>query len=309
MILAVGQTASIAVGSEVRFTSKPRRYSRSTSASFGFSSDEGSDFQCRREGRKSWSRCRSPVTFQVGEGIHTFRVRLQASSPPAVWRWTVDRTPPRPTAIPVPRSAFQRHRWFTVAWRGVDGLSGVRTFDLRSVISSYEGATRRHALWLKGTQSTGTSLRGRPGFTYCFSGRTRDRAGNLSAFSQPATCTAIPVDDSAMVHRGPWAKRRRPGSYLGTVSGASKRGATLSLPAVRAARLALVATTCQRCGRLKAYWKGSLVKRVDLHSPRTRKRRFILLAARRKARVGSVRLVVTSRRKPVRIEGLAVSAR
>jgi hypothetical protein len=83
---------------DTNITSGPSGSVNSTSATFGFSSNqEGSTFECSLDGA-NFSQCTSPKDYTgLADGSHTFRVRAidsagNADSSPAVRTWTVETT-------------------------------------------------------------------------------------------------------------------------------------------------------------------------------------------------------------------------
>jgi hypothetical protein len=150
---------------------------------------------------------------------------------------------------------------------------------------------------------------GAPGTTYCFSARAIDGAGNASPFGTEG-CTNVPVDNPTFKHRGKWAKKTGAGYYLNTFSRTKKKGAKLTLPGVQAKALSVIVTKCKSCGVIKVFFKGKLLKRINLRSKAKarQKLRFVNLNPFASAQTGTVRITVVSTGKLVIVEGLGVSA-
>jgi acid phosphatase type 7 len=148
---------------------------------------------------------------------------------------------------------------------------------------------------------------GEPGFTYCFQATATDWDGNTSATSAE-DCTSIPVDNISFRHWGGWAKKSGAGYYLGSFSQTRNLGATLTLKNVTAKHLAIIVTTCPRCGAIRVFFGGKLVSRIQLRSPTTTKMRMITVKTFDTPQTGTVKVRVSSRGKLVRVEGLGVSA-
>jgi hypothetical protein len=88
----------------------------------------------------------------------------------------------------------------------------------------------------------------------------------------------------------------------------SRPGAALTKTGVRTRRIAVVATKCATCGTLGVYWKGTLLKKLNLAASSTAKKQLITVATFGSSRSGTVKLVVLSSGRPVIVEGLGVSA-
>ncbi|MEP6762214.1 MAG: hypothetical protein ABJA93_12730, partial [Sporichthyaceae bacterium] len=74
------------------------------------------------------------------------------------------------------------------------------------------------------------------GYTYCFSVRARDRAGNVTQWSVPL-CTAKMYDDRALSASGIWTRATgRSGFYQGSYSKSTRRYATLRMTGTRGRR-------------------------------------------------------------------------
>jgi hypothetical protein len=99
------------------------------------------------------------------------------------------------------------------------------------------------------------------GWTYCYSARARDHAGNVSQWSRSG-CTSVALDDRALTHEGHWSRLTGQRFLLGTASRASRWANQLSTP-VRADAVWLVVSTCPTCGTIGVLndhlmWKASL---------------------------------------------------
>jgi MYXO-CTERM domain-containing protein len=80
---------------DTTLTQTPTHPSNETSATFGFSSEAGTTFECSLDGA-AFSPCTSPVTYSsLAEGSHTFQVRARdaagnVDASPAEFSWTLD---------------------------------------------------------------------------------------------------------------------------------------------------------------------------------------------------------------------------
>jgi hypothetical protein len=95
-VVASGGTATDITAPETSVVSGPSGTVRSAAAGFRFASSEaGSTFECRLDGR-GWDRCSASPTFRgLRDGRHDLQVRAvdgagNADPTPAVRRWTVD---------------------------------------------------------------------------------------------------------------------------------------------------------------------------------------------------------------------------
>lgn len=89
------------------------------------------------------------------------------------------------------------------------------------------------------------------------------------------------------------------------MSRATERGAVLSAGVV-ASRIALVYTACDGCGSVDVFLGSTKLARVDTGAASTRARRVATVAVFTRARSGTVRVVVASSGRPVKIDGLAI---
>ncbi|MEX0832961.1 MAG: hypothetical protein WD276_03670 [Actinomycetota bacterium] len=212
-----------------------------------------------------------------------------------------------PTGLSVtnPSAAFTKQSSFPVSWTAIDPGSGVASFDVRVREAPFDGDFGPWTLWLDDTSSTGADFGGEPGNTYCFEVSATDNSLNTSGFSAD-TCTSIPLDDRALVSSGAWSRFNGSGHYLGTFSQSRSKGSVLSLADVHAKELAIVVARCPSCGKIKVFWRGMLLKRINLYSPVVRKNLTVGLGVFAGMQIGKIRVRNITGGKPVRIDGLGV---
>ena len=73
-----------------------------------------------------------------------------------------------------------------------------------------------------------------------------------------------------------------------------------------ASGLALLATACPTCGRIRVFWDGAPVSTVDLRARRLRRSVIVPVASFGSVESGRVLISVTSTAEPVTIDGLVV---
>jgi len=252
-----------------------------------------------------------------GPGTYTVRAQLTSHDGtykdlPNVLAWTTftmrstDTTAPS-ASLGAPRAALTIGSTVAVAWAGADAGSGVDTFDVRVRTSRWD---RAYSGWsypsgLQRTSTRSATVPAAAGYSYCFSVRSRDTAGNLSPWTAQR-CSARALDDRALAAGAGWSRKTGSGFYAGTVTTATKAGATLSRTGVQASRLGLVATRCTTCGTVGVYLSGRLFTTVNLRAASTQRRALISLPAFSQ-RTTTVTLKVMSSGKLVQIDGLAVA--
>jgi acid phosphatase type 7 len=217
-----------------------------------------------------------------------------------------DGAPPTGVRVKVARRV-QSSKSFSVSWTASDSGSGVASYDVRYRTAAWNGEFGPRIAWQRATTVLRRSFVGAPGSTYCFSVRARDRRGNVSWWSSE-TCTAIPLDDLKLRGTG-WSRQRAAGYFLDTYSLAQAHGRTLHRTGVSARRITLVATTCPSCGSVVVLWNGHVLKRIDLRSTAVEKNRLLPVVLLRAVRNGSVTIRISSRGRPVKIEGLGLARR
>jgi hypothetical protein len=175
----------------VVITGIPPTLTMMASATFSFVGADTSDpvgslvYLCSLDGATA-SPCTSPTTY-VGltSAAHSFAVTVRdpsSNSSSASYAWRVDRVAPTLT-MTAPVNAYALTTTLTPAWSARDGGGGLASSDVRWLRAPLNGAFTRAVYpttWQKTTASTATLAGAAPGFTYCFSARASDNAGNVS---------------------------------------------------------------------------------------------------------------------------------
>lgn len=204
-----------------------------------------------------------------------------------------------------PLDPFVRAKSFQVSWSATDDKSGVASYDV-AYREAYDSALGELIAWLTDTSVTSATFVGKPGFSYCFSARATDGAGNSSDYTEER-CTAVPLDDVQLRKSADWTRSTGSGYYLKTFTAGKERGAALSLASVTSDRLALVATRCPGCGTVKVFLGQTQLKKVSLNATRVMKKQLIPIKTFGSTATGKVKIVISSDGKPVKIEGLGIA--
>ncbi|HET7530019.1 MAG TPA: glycoside hydrolase domain-containing protein [Mycobacteriales bacterium] len=174
-------------------------------------------------------------------------------------------------------------------------VSGVATYDVRwrraSDTAGY-GPWHQPPAW-QHTRARSQTAGLRPGFTYCFSARATDRSGNTGRWAAP-TCIARATDDRALAAGPNWHRGTGSVFYLGTVTTATRHGASVTRSGVQARRIGIVATTCPKCGAVRVYVGSTPIADIDLTSSSSHRRAIRLLPAFSSLRTGTVRVRIRS---------------
>ncbi len=143
------------------------------------------------------------------------------------------------------------------------------------------------------------------GQTACFSARSHDAAGNVSAWTAPR-CTAVALDDRAMT--GSTGTRRIAGAryFRGTATVLGGVRTSLRLPGLVRDTGWLVATTCPTCGRVMVLVGNGSYGSVNLHSATRHDR--VLLPLPGPPQSGRLTLVPVRNKQRIVIDGVALLA-
>jgi hypothetical protein len=139
-----------------------------------------------------------------------------------------------------------------VAWRASKVLAPITGYDVEYTTGPWTETEDDDpvAPWtrlLTGTRKTKVALTGEEGKEYWWRVRAHDADGLVSDWSE-TNGTAMPLDDSALQHSGPW-KTVRDHAYLhGTALRTTTKGATLLVSQAGAYGLVILGSTCPGCG-------------------------------------------------------------
>jgi hypothetical protein len=217
-----------------------------------------------------------------------------------------DSTPPSGGQITTNLPVFGLTTPITVGWGGASDSSGVAGYTAYVSTAPYDGGFDSPTQFATSSGASSASFQGNPGHTYCFSVTATDKAGNTSSPSAEK-CTALPVDDTALTGSNWTRSSGQRGYYQGTSSTSSTEGAELTLAGVQAKQIALVATTCRKCGSVQVLLGSTSLKTVNLASKSEKREQVIPVASFSSVQTGTVTVRVTTAGKRVIIDGLGVS--
>lgn len=152
------------------------------------------------------------------------------------------------------------------------------------------------------------SLSGLAARTHTLAVWARDAAGDVDPSAATRTWT-VPRNNTTLGHSSGWTKAKGSGYYLNTYSTTTRKGASLSTAVSGARRIALVATKGPGHGKVKVLLGSTVLKTVSLAATRLSKRQVIAVVTFPSGRSGTLKVVVATSGKPVRIEGLGVATR
>ncbi|MDQ3308116.1 MAG: Ig-like domain repeat protein, partial [Actinomycetota bacterium] len=270
-------------------------------AGFTFSAVEGNGFQCLLSGPSAahdWQPCSAPRSYvALADGQYTFEVRATDAAgnvdpSPASYGWTIDLTAPETTFGSGPADG---------SWV----LSRSATLEL----ASSESAST-FACTLDGVGRTCGPASLQPtdlaSGTHVATATATDAAGNTDATPASRTWT-VPFDDTQLARSKGWAQKTARSAYLGTYALSTLKGATLTKGAISATKIALVATRAPGHGTVNVFLGNTLLKKVSLASPTVKNKQVIPVATFAAARTGTIKVVVFTAGKQVRIDGLGLA--
>lgn len=280
--------------------SGPATLTNGRNATLGFTSTNGTSFQCQLDGA-GWTACGtggSGTASYAGlaDGRHTVQVRALngagADGTPASWTWDVDTVAPQ-TAITSAPPAWLLTPSATVTYASSEAGS---TFTC-----TFDGAPATCG-------PTGYTASGPTATTHVFAVAATDQARNRDATPAQATFT-VPRPSSDLTLGAGWRLRSSTGSYRDRFAVATRAGSAMSTRASGVRRLALVASTGPGFGTAKVYLGSTLLRTVSLAARTLRTEQIIPVATFGAAKRGAVRVVVASNGKQVRIEGIGLARR
>jgi len=208
-----------------------------------------------------------------------------------------------------PASGYALSTLLTPSWSAADVGGGLANVDVRWMRAAYNGgfsAAVYPSTWQKTTATKATLSGVAPGYTYCFSARARDKAGNFSAWSL-WRCSAVALDDRSLAASSGWSRVTSSLFYRSTATTTTRSAVTLTRTGVQAKRIYLVATRCSTCGTVGVYWNGTLIKKVSLYSSTLTRRSVIGVTTFTGVRTGTLTIKTLTSSKPVQIDGVALN--
>jgi uncharacterized protein YjbI with pentapeptide repeats len=222
---------------------------------------------------------------------------------------------PLPPAVRLlrPSATYSLDKRVLVSWSAVDAGTGVAASSVRYTRAPATGGAASAWIYPTGWSAvTGSSITfsGTTGYRYCFSVRSRDKLGNVSAWT-PSRCTTTPRDDRSLaVKSGSWTRSKATGYLNGTYSQASRRGSTLvSSSELTVRQVGVTARRCPTCGAVALYVDGVRQGVISLYSPTVVKRAVVMLPRLTTQWRGRIKIVVVTSGKSVRLDGVVVSSR
>jgi hypothetical protein len=225
--------------------------------------------------------------------------------------WTADASPPTARLL-APAATVVLAPSAKLAWSGADAGSGVASYDVR-----YRTASDRSTQWSsyvqpaawQRTTSTSGALRLSAGVEYCISARSRDRAGNTSAWT-PERCLARALDDRALKpSTGSWKRSTPSTAYAATRTDTRTNAAALVRTSTHARKVTLVATTCSTCGKVEVWMGARRLGAVSTYSRQTRHQVLLALPTQTAVRSGDLRLKSVQAGRRVYIDGVVLQRR
>ena len=176
-------------------SSGPSGSTNSTTASFGFSSnDTGANFECQLEGG-AWDDCVSPRSYaNLADGSHAFSVRAidgagNADATPSTRMWTVDTVPPSVSITsPTAGTRYTTAQNIQITATASTDTARVDYFDNGSLAGA-EDALPFAFSWTVSSADNGA---------HSWTARATDEAGNVGTGSAPVAVTVdIPLGDGS----------------------------------------------------------------------------------------------------------------
>ncbi len=293
----------------------------STTHTFTFDAEPRTDattFECKlqvtyrgtpSEGAQAghdWRLCETGMTYQrLADGDYVFAVKAIEGTgdeavedeSPATQSWT--------TAVP-PRSPETRivsgpnaNAWLlstTVTYRFTSTVQGS---EFQCDLGSRTYPCDRGSFTVR-RPAAGSHLFE----VYAMAGRTRDLSPATRRFH-------VPLDDRDLEPVRSWTGKKVQGHFKNTVRETTVKGAALVTRGTQKfRRIALVADKGRGHGTVRVFWNKRLLREVSLWSRREQRRQVIPVKSfSGKLRKGTLRIVVVSSGKVVRIDGLGIADR
>jgi hypothetical protein len=185
-------------------------------------------------------------------------------------RVTIDRSAPKVatprvslrTGVQVGSTSTKAPLPVTVSWSASDAGAGVKSYDVKR---SYDGGAYR--LVASGVTATSLTSTIKPGHTYRFKVRARDKAGNVSGWVRAATWrgTLTQQNSTSVKYGGAWATASSSAFSGGSLRTASTAGASARLTFSGRA-VAWVTALRPDAGQVRVYIDGALTATIDTYA-------------------------------------------
>jgi hypothetical protein len=218
----------------------------------------------------------------------------------------VDTAPPSLGIASIP--AFTEFNSQRVTYAAVDNKTGVKSYDVRwSSGSSLKAYSSWHypAGWQRTTATFETLPSLVDGYSYCFSIRARDNAGNITPWSVPL-CTAKMYDDAALNASAGWKRlTKKVGFYKQTYTQSFAYARTLARFGTYT-RIGVIAFRCPTCGVINIYSGSKLIKQLSLRSTKAKSGLFAYVTGLMPQHTGRVTIKIVSRKRNVVIDAFGL---
>ncbi len=286
--------------------------------------ESGATFACRLDGPSQahgWSDCtETPVTGATTStgsrlytglevGTYTFSVRAtdgfalgpNTDPTPAAYSWEVVAAEgPPDTDAPNTRITSGARRWLPSTFLGLTYDADEETVGFRC---TYDGAPRSCGDGQANLLAMGAG-------DHTFTVAAVDIDGNVDPTPAVARWT-VPRDsaDLKTYSKKHWTKKSSNGYFRNTYAVATTRGAYVQQGNPDFRSLVVLMTRCPTCGKATVALGSKVLRTVDLRASTRRQRQVVKVASWSKPHSGKVTITVTTKGKPVIIEGLGFSDR
>lgn len=253
-----------------------------------------------------WRLCESGMTYRdLADGDYVFAVKAVEGTgdgaveddTPATQSWTVATPPevPETRIVAGPRSGS----WVlknSVTYRFTSSVEGSQ---FQCEVGSRTYPCDSGSFTLRGLEKGSHRFE-----VFAMANKTRD-------FTPARRTFHVPLDDRALKPVGSWAGKKAKGHFKNTFRQSTQKGAALvTRSPQKFRRIALVADKGRGHGTVRVYWNKRLLAEVSLQAKRDLKRRVIPVKRfTGKMRKGTLRVVVVSAGKVVRVDGLGIADR
>ena len=169
------------------------------------------------------------------------------------------------TGIALESASATQRLLVRIYWSGSDADSGIASYDVQR---SYDGAA--YTTIASAITSPSLNVTMNIGHTYKFRVRSRDRAGNIGAWTTAYSwgTTLAQNTSSSIVYGGSWSTTSAASASGGSYRSSSSAGATATL-AFSGRAIGLVTTLLPTGGAVQVWVDGALAATIDTHADST----------------------------------------